>query len=177
MKQKGQLLSLDFLLAIALIILGFGVALKFGQLAIFEWQEKQEIIELETYGKNAVLLLLSNPQLTCEIKNWQGIPLGEHVNNCLDVSPSKDINQAVLGLPSDWNFNIFNKTDGVSIRKTRDLSFENQRVFSVEVKAIVHNGAIPKGILFDCLKKKDWLGVPLDCSLQQKTVWVRIWKK
>ncbi len=175
MKQKGQLLSLDFLLAIALVILGFGVALKFGQLAVFEWQEQQEMLEIETYGQNAVLLLLSNPQLTCETKGWNGAPLGEHVNNCLDIS--KNINQAALGLPSDWNFNIFNRTNGVLIRKTSDLPFESQRVFSVDVNAIVYNGKIPKGILFNCLKKKDWNGTALPCSLTEKTVWVRIWKK
>ena len=177
MKQKGQLLSLDFLLAIALVILGFGVALKFGQLAVFEWQERQEWLETETNGQNAVLLLLSNPQLTCETADTENQPLGEHVNNCIDISNSGNINQAALGLSSDWEFSIFNQTDGSLIRETAALPSDVQRVFSVEVNAIVYGGKVPKGILFNCLKKKDWEGLPLDCLLTEKTLRVMVWKE
>lgn len=177
MKQKGQLLSLDFLLAIALVILGFGVIIKFSEMAVFEWQEQQEWLETETYGQNAVLLLLSNPQLTCEIKAWNDVNLGEHVNNCIDISPSHDINQAALGLPDDWNYNIFNRTDGSLIRGTRDPSDSSPRIFSVDINAIVFSGKIPKNVLYKCLKKKNWEGTPYACPLAEKQVWVRIWKK
>ncbi len=175
MKQKGQLLSLDFLLAIALVILGFGVALKFGQLAVFEWQEQQEWLETEARGQNAVLLLLSNPQLTCETEGLPNQPLGEHVNNCLDISNPNNINQAALGLPSNWDYNVFNKTDGTPIANSGSPD-NSPRIFSVDVNAIVYNGKIPKGILFNCLKKKDWRGTALPCSLTEKTLGMMIWK-
>jgi hypothetical protein len=171
MKPNGQLLSLDFLLAIGLVILALGVSLKFSHQAVFEWQEQQERNELEKRGENAVLLLMSNPENTCEIKDTDGNPLGEHVNNCINVSNPSPISSETLGLPDELGYRIFNETDGALIAGSQSLPSDAPNVFSVETKAIVSDtdGKIPKADLYSCLKKSG-------CTPAEKTIRVNVWK-
>lgn len=182
MKKNGQLLSLDFLLAIGLVILALGIVLKFSGMSAFEWQEQQEQTELENAGKTAVLLLLSNPQLTCEIKNVDGSLLGMHLNNCIDWS--KPFSQASLGLPNDWNYSIRNQTDYhfPLIRSTQRVDVNGSPVdspsalFAVDFNAMVSNGPVFKSTVYNCLKTKDWTGQPLPCGFQKNMIGIKVWK-
>jgi hypothetical protein len=172
MKPNGQLLSLDFLLAIGLVILALGVSLKFSHQAVFEWQEQQERNELEKRGENAVLLLMSNPENTCEIKDTGGNGLGEHVNNCVNSATPSPITKETVGLPEEWDYSILNETTGGTwIAGNPSIPSGTPNVFSADVKAILSDsdGMITKAGLYSCLKKSG-------CTLEEKTIRVMIWK-
>lgn len=178
--KKGQLLSLDFLFAIALIFLAIGIAVKFGETFVFEWQEQQQQIELEQYGQTAALLLLANPELTCEMKDQYETSLEVHINNCIDAEtriPNQFTNSA-LGLPPEYKFSIFNQTDSYFIFQNSSFpnpEYNTKNIFTTRLWTVVWQGNIPKAQIYRCLQLKQ--GETEACSLKEKTIILTVWKQ
>ena len=136
MNSKGQLFSLDLVIALALIVLAVGLLYRNAEL--FQYANKDSAIQAELYrvGLNASNQLVGNPQLNCALSEL-GPPTGliEFLPNCLTVDrtgnlPSgrhvgwgktaqitKDalgiaeekffkIKKEVLGIPDDYSCNI-----------------------------------------------------------------------
>lgn len=169
MQKKGQFFSLDFLLAMGLMVLAMGIVIKFSEQTVFDWQEKQQQTQLENSAKTAVLLLLSNPKLTCEITAADGTPLGIHVNNCIDAR-SPNFTQTTLGLPPELQFDIYNQNTDTTLASTGTPNPDTPAVFKTTINAVVSNGPILKASLYHCLQQKS------NCDLIQQTIQVTVWK-
>lgn len=167
MHNNGQLISLDFLFAAALLVLIVGVSTQFLQITSFEFQQEREQTRLQDAGQMAALLVLSSPQLACSIKDIGGQIIGT-LNNCVDTTRS--FSKASLGLAPQYEFNIFNKTDGTLIAASSLPTPQTKTVFSTEFNAVVYPGQIPKTVLYNCLKKKP------SCSLTEKNISIAVWK-
>ncbi|MDO8646882.1 MAG: hypothetical protein Q7R70_00510 [Candidatus Diapherotrites archaeon] len=89
MNSKGQLFSLDFIIAVALIMLAIGLLYK--QAELFQYSQKDDSIQSELYriGYNASNQLVGNPATTCELVDLAGPSAGhiDYLPNCLTVSP------------------------------------------------------------------------------------------
>ncbi|KHO55716.1 MAG: hypothetical protein J4478_04660 [Candidatus Diapherotrites archaeon] len=121
MNSKGQLFSLDLVIALALIVLAVGLLYRNAEL--FQYANKDSAIQAELYrvGLNASNQLVGNPQLNCALSEL-GPPTGliEFLPNCLTVDrtgnlPSgrhvgwgktAQITKDALGIPDDYSCNI-----------------------------------------------------------------------
>ncbi|MBU0636111.1 hypothetical protein KKE06_03735 [Candidatus Micrarchaeota archaeon] len=180
MKPKGQLLSLDFLFAIGLIFLAMGITLKFGEMFAFEWQSHQQQIELEHYGQTAGFLLMASPSLICQMENSTGAPIvGLFVNNCIDTT--KIVSKSALGLPSDYEYSVFNDSDQGLLAGSSTPSFDTKNIFATKLKAIVWSGDIPKAKVHKCLQERfptapDPEDEQIHCTLEKKDIILTVWK-
>ena len=169
MHKKGQLLSLDFLLAMGLLVLAFGLALKFGETASFEFEEAREKNETNQTGEQAMILLLSNPQITCELKDAAFAPLGVFLNNCLDTA--KDINRQALGIPPEFEFLVQAGSQVIATSSTGPPPALSRQVFSTQIQAVVSSGGVFKKDAYACMRQQSCPLLPL-----QKTIRLQVWK-
>lgn len=182
MKQNGQIFSLDFLISLALVILAIGMAMQFLELKEYETKDYTEQMELERIGNTAAELLVSNPEIVCELTdNTRSTVLG-HLQNCIPKINSEGdrIKKGELGIPAGFECWIYNDNDFRTdcIMQEPDASVRN--IFSAQRKIVFykHTGGggqpakkkVTKGQLEACLNGSE-------CDLIQQTVTLKVWKE
>ncbi|MBS3061206.1 MAG: hypothetical protein J4215_01325 [Candidatus Diapherotrites archaeon] len=159
---KGQLFSIDFLLATALLMLAIGAQLKLVQIQTVDQQEYINQIELEAVGQTAATLFLTNPAVTCPITTSTGTTLF-HLNGCV-ITPHVPTSTE-LGIPAGYGFNIQGPTgyvQGTAIPSDRPI-------YTTQVDAISNAAAqMPKLQLDGCLTN--------GCAAIRSTFTLTVWK-
>lgn len=173
MNQNGQLFSLDFLLAMGLVVLLLGTVISIGQRQAFEIHEASRRNELAQTGQHAVIALVTNPKTTCTLfANGTGTALETNVNNCLDwgkiTGPTglsiPDLAKEI-GLPANYSFFIKTETQTIG---TDPLDIP-PAIFSQDFNAIISNGTVSKKELYRCIKKQG-------CTISSQAVSFKAWK-
>ena len=172
MKQNGQLFSLDFLVAMGLIVLLLGTTIQWMNRFAFESHEQFARTELERAGQTAAILLVSNPKTTCQL--YANAPpsrsLETNVNNCIDTTKISALNASgllasELGLTTDYGFHIRAGTTEIGT-----LPSGTTPIFSTGLNGIVHNGNLNKSDLYRCIKKQP------SCALTSEVILFQTWK-
>lgn len=167
MQKKGQLFSLDFLLAMALVILVIGIALKFSAQFTFDLQEKQEQLALEQAGQTAAMLLLSNPAITCTMVDSTGNAL-HPINNCIH-SQADSIQNTDLGLSEKFDARVC--IEGGSCLKNAEIPATAKHLFRTTVSVVLKsNGTVTKGDVYNCLEP-----IYGACLLRSQKIELAVW--
>jgi hypothetical protein len=180
MQSKGQLFSLDLIIAVALVILALG--LLYRQAELFQYFQKDDTMQAELYriGLNASNQLVSNPSIACPLSGSG--PTLDYLPNCLPKNQSL-LNKASkinLGIPG--NFDCYISTVSHAIGQytgCKNLPPSNAKnVFSIERQVVFMNGAssasISKKELDDCIKST----AAFPCTaLEKDTLTLQVWKK
>lgn len=153
MNNKGQLFSLDLIIAIALVILAVG--LLYRQAELFQYFSKDSDIQSELYriGLNASNQLVSNPAIVCELVDAASPPnvigylpncLAPIINNggnCPAGLQELGITKSSLGIPEGYDCSIdfkFGKSNEQCLIKlcNANSSSASENVFSIERKIV-----------------------------------------
>ena len=200
MNSRGQLFSLDLVIALALIILAVGLLYRNAEL--FQYANKDSAIQAELYrvGLNASNQLVGNPFLNCALV-MDGTPSKfiTFLPNCLTIDragnlPPSDrhlgwnkpgkITKGALGIPDGYSCNVeFQPVPAADLKKECNDSYATagaENIFSIERKAVFLNktneneaGQITKSELEDC---RDDPALATPCLLMESTATLRVWK-
>ncbi|GEM_PF-4475983 len=161
--NKGQLFSVDFLLAIAIVMLAVGVQLKLMQTHAFDAHQSYNQTELEAIGNTAVVLLLTNPTITCQVTNTTGAPLF-HQPNCINTNIT--LTKSQLGIPSEYDYRITGITFTGSDARTPAATQEN--IYALDLNTLVNAGPIFKSTLNTCIQT--------GCPANRSRITLEVWK-
>jgi hypothetical protein len=110
MDKKGQVFTLDLVVSMVLIFLCVGVAMRFFELKEIEMKEMNENMELERIGKTASQLMVSNPDISCELTEIvNGTTIG-YLPNCLNKNQTitkQDLGIMEAGVPIQKQYNCY----------------------------------------------------------------------
>ncbi len=171
MNQKGQLFTIDLLLAFGIILLGVGLQMKMVQNTSFDQHEQINQIELETVGQTALILLVTNPENTCEV--WDTTRLF-YLKNCVATEKVKTRSKSAFGIPDGYGYQFIITTLPSSILDTMDDSIPPgtaPNLYVTHIDAMMDNtasGQLSKAQLDNCQQT--------GCPTQQKTISIKIWR-
>lgn len=167
--QKGQIFSLDFLIATAIAILAIGLVFQYSELQVYDLKDSQIFGETKRIAGTAGSLLAGNPAITCDLKNSSGVKITE-LPNCVDSSTT--IAKELLGIPSSYNCSIVPASG--TLNSTECPSTGNpsaQDFYTVQRTIVMHNGALFKSDYDNCINGRS------GCTLSASTaVLIKIWK-
>lgn len=114
MNQKGQIFTLDFLISMVLVILALGLVIQFLELNEYNLQEQELRHELETVGSMAADLMVSSPEIVCELGYYENpMDMGSwyrisYLMNCLTHTATEKvtISKSNLKLPEGYSCKI-----------------------------------------------------------------------
>jgi len=144
--NKGQVFSLDLIIAMTVLVLGIGLLIQFSETRIYEQKENMLWKELESKGQTASALLVSNPEIICSLVDEE-VPANTigHMENCINTSLGIDgrITKENLGLPSEYEFDI--SGNGISVSSASSANAKN--VFSETREVFLYAGFIGSGVV------------------------------
>lgn len=158
--RKGQIISLDFMVSLIGVVLAIGLLIQGFEMNTYATKEAQAYNELRIVGETAADLLVSNPDIVCNLVDGSGKLLG-HLNNCIDTS--KTISKEKLGIPETYNYNI--EGSGLTLAGNSTLSGNEKNVYAVERTVVTHSGDVPKSCMVDG-----------SCLLAATAITLRVWK-
>lgn len=168
--MKGQMFSIDVLLAAGIIVLGIGIILGNYELITIQSKETRFSTEATTIATNAAMMLLKKTE--CEIQQ-EFLEQGYKLNNCAKISPLFSTSKEELLIPK--NFKCYFEIDNSSLNiidceqkpddKIKDIS-------TIEIKFVQYNEELTKKDYEKCIAKYP----EFSCPLEQKTLKVYIWR-
>ena len=139
MNQKGQIITLDFLISLIAITLAIGILLQFAEVKAYNEKEELQWVELTEIAETASNLLVSSPEISCEED-------GIYLVNCIDTSNDFSLPETgeKLAIPSGYGFAIegegigpsANIPDGVdfySVKRLVSLNGGNAEEITIRV--------------------------------------------
>lgn len=90
MNKKGQIISLDFLISLIAVTLAIGLLIQFSELKTYNEKEEMGWMELKQVAETASDLLVSAPEITCDLLDESDNYLG-NLNNCLVMSDNGNL--------------------------------------------------------------------------------------
>jgi len=175
--KRGQIFSLDFLISLIALTLALGLLIQFAEIKTYNENEELQWLELKGVAETAADLLVSNPDIVCELKDEGGSPL-HSLMNCLPHINSLRISQQWMAISADYDCLIETPGAGQQLHpQSYDCKGDptgSENVYSVDRKVVIFNGGnryqISKGELEDCLKSDP------NCKMYEQTVRLRVWK-
>jgi len=197
MNSKGQLFSLDFIIAVALIMLAIGLLYK--QAELFQYSQKDDTIQSELYriGYNASNQLVGNPAITCKLVDDSSQNPGvdpliiDYLPNCLPKQKKAVLNPGVgippgqrkklilsitkerLGIPEGFKCKLSSQNHVLGAGCS-DSPINVANIFSIDrtVVFLKDDGTsmISKKDFDDCTKGLS------SCGLEYETINLQVWK-
>jgi hypothetical protein len=102
LNNKGQMIVLDVLFAVALIILAFLIVFKISEVEIYNSNSQREIEKLNRIGNLSYTMLMNNGQNGCYVTD------GPQQNFFIPgtIKTNSTITKENLAIPSDYNCNL-----------------------------------------------------------------------
>jgi len=183
MNKRGQIFTLDFILAFVLIILTIGFSINYFESSSLNISEQSIRNELKIAAKTASDTLTHSPIVICDLVNVTSGHI-DYLPNCL--SSDVTISKRDLGIHSELNCSVeeigssfitFSQPGADEWCDPNNDSSSAKNVVSIDRKVVVKNLGDPQEItkaeLLDC--QRDLLpGV--DCVLVETTINVKVWK-
>jgi len=172
MNSKGQMFSLDLIIAISFVVLAIG--LLYQQAELFHYYEKDNALQSELYriGYNASNQLVGNPDVICPLTTQTGGTIIDYLPNCLPSSGvTKDaITKASLGIPDDYDCSITPSISNYCL--SSNLPGDASNVFSIDRNVVILNSgdSITKAQFEDCINSA------VNCALEETTINLKVWK-
>jgi|SRR3989344_3125044 len=185
MNKNGQIFSVDFLISIMVVVLAIGLLLNFYELTVHAQTEQAVNDELRIAAEKASDLLVSNPEIICELYESSGAPsipttFIMYLPNCIPAGNSpKAITKEKLGLSDEYGCEL----SGVGVSILRKPGCEDDPVPSdrdiISVKRKIYVTAAPAQASNEKIKKDDYLkciNKEADCPIAGIDVTMKVWK-
>ncbi|MCD6433999.1 MAG: hypothetical protein J7L14_00100 [Candidatus Diapherotrites archaeon] len=164
-KLRGQIFSIDFLIAVGITILAIGLLLAMFELAAYRTRENAEWNLLKLITINAANKILHNEQWTCELVFSDSTP-SIRLPNCLTQTTTLD--KSAIGIPSNYECH----TDGISIVGCNSSIPNSKNVFTIKRKfVLINKDKISKEEFYVCLGKAAG-----NCIMQEKEFKLSVWR-
>lgn len=99
--HKGQIFSTDFLFAMILIILGFGVLTSLGEFNLYNTKQKAEFSLLKEKTQTGIITLANSPNLTCDA-NTISLAYSIDINKLSELTKTNSKNlKNIIALPDN----------------------------------------------------------------------------
>jgi len=143
--NKGQIFSIDFLIAMILMIFFLGLLLSLGEIGSYERKEQRIRYELESKTQAALIALTNSPQYNCKLDT------GSYLAYSFDSSKFNGITnddlKKYVGL-DDYNLSLF--LDGVKVTNHNEDHI-SKNIYSVDVKVLFCTGDINYTDIQNCM--------------------------
>ena len=175
--RKGQIFSLDFIIAMAIVALAIGLLLSFYQTTAAQEKEARTQNELNIIALNASNLLLEKNR--CEPEGAVGgatdfADQGYKLFGCLDGSKFTATPSTKSGLMIPYGFKCYITSSGnfvnVANCESTDASANVQDIAAIDRNFMGHVGSISKAEYEKCIAGT------AGCTLQPGILGVKVWK-
>jgi hypothetical protein len=179
MRAHGRLFTIDFLLAIGIVMLSVGSLLNTQQTTAARLHEQVLWTELEAVGQTAAVLLVTNPANTCAVTDSANSVL-YHLNDCVNLQNSPTAQ--TLGIPNGFAFRITMYNPNGSIDNSFSVNGAatpgGNAVFSTDLNVFTSNGNLSKAILDNCLRTgaENPPSNTLFCNSRSKVMRMTVWR-
>ena len=102
--NKGQIFSIDFIIAMILMIFFLGSLLSLGELQNYERKERRIIYELESKTEAALITLTNSPSYSCKLDTNSFLAYSVDINKIKNIKHN-DLKNSI-GL-NDYNLSYF----------------------------------------------------------------------
>jgi len=191
MKQKGQIISLDFLFSVAIMVLALGITLQFIEVNSYAAAQQKNFNVLKAVGSSASERLISMPDSSlgrgtmCGVIDNFGDGLGDTVfslPSCIDKqkigSHDYDTLAHVLGIDTaEFEYHVVSYDEGGIEIGTGPVDASD--IYSESRKVIFYDGPVGKDVIDNCMGYNlDYLKNGLDkaCSLEEKHILLEVWR-
>lgn len=165
--KKGQILSLDFLVATAMAILAIGLVFQFSELQVYDVKDRQLFSETKRVAETAGNLLVGNPLITCKLRDNANTKTISYLPNCVNISAAGGITKERLGIPSTFKCFVSGLTaTGCEATPPNPSAVKN--FYSVKRKIATSAGDLSKSVYDNCIKSGCINLAPVDVTI---TAW------
>lgn len=183
--EKGQVFSLDFLVSLAAVTLAIGLLFQAVEVRAYSQKEGEMRAELEMVAETAADLLVSNPEIVCELVDYEGSHIS-YLENCIpkiNTSGSR-ISNTKMGIPDGYGCKLANSERGTlqtedCLGAGQPLPDNVENIYSVKRNAALYNGTgsteqkkqIKKEELEVCMGNTAGT-----CNLEQSEITLWVWR-
>lgn len=168
MNQRGQVFSLDLIMGMVLVLLAAGFLLVLAEQSFAAQTAQLETDHLFLVASTASELLVTHPDLTCDLMG--GSTKLAEVPNCLPASASPTAAQ--LGIPDEYDFCLTGITGSLKSCATTGPASSIQQVASLDRHVVLLSGT-------GTISKSNYYGCQNDspsCPLNEQTVTIQVWR-
>lgn len=108
MNKKGQIITVDLIFSLVLFMLAIGYVFRIAEANDYRMKEEWLFNDLQRIGTAAGERLVSSPDFICQVNNRPYF-------NCVVRASLAGANAKKLGIPSGYNFELWDETVGVKI--------------------------------------------------------------
>ncbi|MFA5931215.1 MAG: hypothetical protein WC821_02805 [archaeon] len=127
--HKGQIFSTDFLFAMALIIMGFGVLASVGEFNLYNTKQKTEFSLLKERAETGIITFANSPKTSCD---FNGTSLAYSINTAKIAGITSADRKKLIAL-QDGNVTLSLTTTSTTQYLTDSVNYENLISFDVNV--------------------------------------------
>lgn len=176
--QKGQLFSLDFIISMVAVTAAIALLIHGIEVNAYSQKEQELHNELKQVAEAAADLLVSNPDIVCELVENAGGEISS-LNNCLPLIDQLRISKTNLGISGDFKCELTKVSGGQDLDSDsfdcKDDASTAENVASIERQVVVFDGGgqsykITKAELEACLNKQP------ACELSEAKIRLKVWK-
>ncbi len=190
MDSRGQIFSLDFLMAITVLVLAMGLAINYFETNTLNAKEIENQNDLWNAAKTASDVLVNHPDIVCNETSLfaaRPAPMDIKLQNCLPQNfPTPSITKARLGISSAYDCNISNLPGstfnfGAAANECKNAVPTGIDIVSIERRVVMLTNELPAGQERDINKKaliycqRPELGK--SCVLTDANISIKVWKK
>ena len=167
-KEKGQVFSLDFIIALAVVAMTIGMTLHFYELNVYEQKEAMTRNELSLIGVTASNILLNGNQCRARVEVTD---MGYELVGCTDMTALDSMTKAGLMIPD--GINCYISLDGTSNPITECATDAPSGIKDI---AVIRRDFLGETALITLAQYENCLN-GTGCSIYTPhTVTVKIWK-
>lgn len=197
--EKGQIMTMDFLISVVAVTLAIGLLIQFAEIKTYNEKEEIAWLELKEIAETASDRLVSNPDIVCELvdtynesgagsyyntMNNANIILIGHLDNCIPKINANNfrIEKSDLGIPAGYECEIDNEaiTAGEILTDCTDNLPAGKDYYSVTRKIVLFTGT-GNNDAKKKIAKVDWetcMGNTAagSCPLNESDITIKVWK-
>jgi len=143
--NKGQIFSLDFIIAMILMVFFLGLLLSLGELQGYERKEKRILYELESKTEAALISLVNSPQFSCKLDTNSFLAYSFDIKK-IDLITNEDLKNSIGLL--DYNLSLF--LDGTQVTGHEDIH-SGKNIYAIDVNILYCNGEVSFTELNNCM--------------------------
>jgi len=141
--NKGQIFSIDFVIAMILMIFFLGLLLNLGELQSYERKERRITYELESKTEAALITLTNSPNYSCKLDTNSFLAYSFDRNKIKNINHN-DLKNSI-GL-NDYNLSLlFNPTNPNHIDEHNGLN-----IYSIDINVLFCDGDISYQDINNC---------------------------
>lgn len=165
LNNKGQMIVLDVLFAVALIILAFLIVFKISEVEIYNSNSQREIEKLNRIGNLSYTMLMNNGQNGCYVTD------GPQQNFFIPgtIKTNSTITKEKLAIPSDYNCNLSISGVALSSNQCNSVAPTTGDIYEIDFTIGSCTTETDKSTYLNCTKS--------GCSwLTEKEGTLKIWR-